>query len=139
MEWKWAGYLRGCFSYWCYTSLLFAFLQRKHIFLLHFVFLSLFKNQIDRLENAFAVNKMRDPPSEILCMWFSQQLDELAWILGFFPFVPPHLSGCVLFEPQIARAIILHDESLCNGVCSVTGVCITYWESTNGKDSKSHM
>ena len=46
---------------------------------------------------------------------------------GSFPFVPPHVSGCVLFAPPDARAIFLHNDLLCNDTCNVTAGCITYW------------
>ena len=44
-----------------------------------------------------------------------------------FRFCPPSLVGAYYLHPPDARAISLHDDSLCNGTCSVTGGCITYW------------
>ena len=38
-----------------------------------------------------------------------------------FPFVPPQLSGRILFATPDARAIFLHNDLLCNDTCAVTG------------------
>ena len=40
---------------------------------------------------------------------------------GSFPFVPPRLVGAYYLHLLEARAILLHNDLLCNGTCSVTG------------------
>ena len=42
------------------------------------------------------------------------------------PFVPPNLAGAYYLRPAAARAICLHNDLLCNGMCSLTGESITY-------------
>ena len=39
----------------------------------------------------------------------------------------PQVNGCILFASPDARAVILHNDLLCNYTCSVTGGRITYW------------
>ena len=57
---------------------------------------------------------------------------------GSFPFVPPppSLVGAYYLHPPDARAIFLHNDLLCNGACSVTGGCITYWGGGGGHKRK---
>ena len=38
-----------------------------------------------------------------------------------FSVCAPQLCGLILFAPPDARAILLHNDLLCNGTCSVTG------------------
>ena len=45
---------------------------------------------------------------------------------GSFPFVPASLEGAFNLRPPDARAIFLHNNSLCNDTCSVSGGRITY-------------
>ena len=48
--------------------------------------------------------------------------------IRIFPFVPPQLSGRILFAPLRRTCnIFLHNDLLCNGTYSVTGGRITYW------------
>ena len=47
--------------------------------------------------------------------------DEHKKKFGSFPFVPPQLSGRILFAPPDARALFLQNNLLCHGTCSVTG------------------
>ena len=54
-----------------------------------------------------------------------------------FRLCTPSLVGAYYLHPPDARAIFLHSDLLCNGTCSVTGGCITYWGGTNGKDPKN--
>ena len=57
-------------------------------------------------------------------------------ILDLFRLCPPSLVGAYYLQPPDARAIFLHNDSLCNDTCSVTGGSITYWGGTNGKDPR---
>ena len=75
----------------------------------------------------------------MLCL-AQDEVGDLLLFLDLFRLCPPpprpQLSGCILFAPSPdARAIFLHDDSLCNGTCSVTGG----GGGTNGKDPYSYI
>ena len=48
----------------------------------------------------------------------------------------PQVSGCKVFATPEALGIVFYKDVLCNGTCSLTGLCIKYG-GTNGKDPKT--
>ena len=50
-----------------------------------------------------------------------------------FSVCDPQLSGCILFAPPDARAIFLHNDLLCNDMCSVTAGSVTNWGTQTEK------
>ena len=85
------------------------------------------------IKDIFSLGELLDFTINIMKKKLHIQTLKIFW--GSFPFVPPpQLSGRILFALPDARAIFLHSNLLCNGTCSVTGGCITYWGGTIGKD-----
>ena len=74
-----------------------------------------------RLSDSVGVaTKLRDG-CNIFSMTLAQSCKLYIKHFGSFPFVPPQLSGSILFALPDARAIYLHNDLLFNGTCFVTG------------------
>ena len=52
--------------------------------------------------------------------------------------LPPSLVGAYYLHPPDARAMFLHNDLICDGTCSVTGGCITYWGHKRKKSLLDH-